>query len=59
MDLGCGYRFAGIYLAKKYTKSTVIMTDICLLSIRIETSNFSELTSISTNNFIEQGSPFK
>ncbi|OQO87954.1 methyltransferase [Enterococcus casseliflavus] len=39
LDLGCGYGFVGIYLAKKYPDTTVTMTDISANAIDLTTKN--------------------
>lgn len=39
LDLGCGYGFVEIYLAKKYPYTTVTMTDISANAIDLTTKN--------------------
>lgn len=39
LDLGCGYGFVGIYLAKRYPEAAVTMTDISANAIDLTTKN--------------------
>ncbi|MFZ4846754.1 class I SAM-dependent methyltransferase [Enterococcus casseliflavus] len=39
LDLGCGYGFVGIYLAKRYPEAAVTMTDISANAIGLTTKN--------------------
>ena len=54
LDLGCGYGFLGIALAKKYPKNNFFLTDINELAVRLAREN-CKLNEVQTNTKIFQG----
>ena len=61
LDLGCGYGFLGISIAKAFPKIMVHLTDINALAIRITREN-CKLNQVQKNTIVKQGhiyEPFK
>ncbi len=54
LDLGCGYGFIGIALAKAYPKSRVILTDINELAVKLSKEN-CKTNNVTDNTEVRQG----